>query len=109
VVPVQAVTVRSEKALNDGAANVETKPLTAPRKSETLAKVVFVVDGDKKAHLRRVKTGIASDTDVEVVDGLKEGEQIVEGPYRTLAKELKEGDTVQEAAPGGKGKKPGAG
>ena len=63
------------------------------RRARPFAKVVFVVDGDKKAHMRRVKTGIASDTDIEIIDGLKEGEQIVEGPYRTLAKELKDGDT----------------
>ena len=109
VVPVQAVTVRPEKSLPDVAADVEGNKLTAPRKADAFAKVVFVVDGDKKAHIRRVKTGIASDTDVEVVDGLKEGEQIVEGPYRTLAKELKDGDVVEEAVPGGKGKKPGNG
>jgi HlyD family secretion protein len=107
VVPVQAVTVRPEKALADVAPSVEGSKLAAPRTTEAFAKVVFVVDGEKKVHLRRVKTGIASDTDIEVVDGLQEGEQIVEGPYRTLAKELKDGDTVEEAAPGGKGgKKP---
>jgi HlyD family secretion protein len=66
--------------------------------------VIFVVDGDKKVHTRRVKTGIASDTDIEIVDGLKEGDDIVEGPYRTLAKELKDGDVVEESKPGGPGK-----
>lgn len=105
VVPVQAVTVRPEKSLPDTAADVEGNKLSAPKKGETFAKVVFVVDGDHKVHTRRVKTGIASDTDIEIVDGLKEGDEIVEGPYRTLAKELKEGDVVEEAkGPGGPGK-----
>jgi HlyD family secretion protein len=103
VVPVQAVTVRPEKLLPDAATTVEGTKLAAPKKGETFAKVVFVVDAEKKAHPRRVKTGIASDTDVEIVEGLKEGDQIVEGPYRTLAKELKDGDPVEEAAPGGPG------
>lgn len=107
VVPVQAVTVRPEKALADVPANVEGSKLVAPKKGETFAKVVFVVDTDKKAHPRRVKTGIASDTDVEIVEGLKEGEQIVEGPYRTLAKDLKDGDTIEEVPLGGRGKGPG--
>ncbi len=103
VVPVQAVTVRPEKSLPDAASNVEGSALAAPKKGEQFAKVVFVVDGDKKVHARRVKTGIASDTDIEIVDGLKEGDAIVEGPYRTLAKELKEGDVVEESkgGPGG--------
>ena len=104
IVPVQAVTVRPEKMMPDTATPIEGGQLTAPAaKGEAFAKVVFVVDGDKKAHLRRVKTGIASDTDIEIVEGLQEGEQIVEGPYRTLAKDLKDGDPVEETGPGGKG------
>jgi HlyD family secretion protein len=61
---------------------------------------VFVVDADQKAHPRRVKTGISSDTDFEILEGLADGETIVEGPYRTLAKELKDGDPVREDKPG---------
>jgi HlyD family secretion protein len=104
IVPVQAVTVRPEKLLGDSAPDVEGSKLSGPKKGETFAKVVFVVDGDKKAHARRVKTGISSDTDVEILEGLKEGELIVEGPYRTLSKELKDGDTVEEAKGGGPGR-----
>lgn len=103
-VPVQAVTVRPERALSDTGANVEGNRLAAPRKGETFAKVVFVVDAERKARPRRVKTGIASDTDVEIVEGLAEGDEIIEGPYRTLAKELKDGDLVEPQQPGGKGK-----
>ncbi len=106
-VPVQAVTVRPEKMLTDNTPNVEQGKIAAPRSSEAFAKIVFVVDAEKKAHLRRVRTGISSDTDVEILEGLKEGEQVVEGPYRTLAKELKEGDLVEEVKPGeGKRKGP---
>ena len=100
VVPVQAVTVRPQASLPDAPAPVEGKTLTAKGKSETLAKVVFVVDADNHAHLRRVRTGISSDTDVEVLEGLQDGDRIVEGPYRTLAKELKDGDTVEGVKPG---------
>lgn len=103
IVPVQAVTVRPEKMLSDTAANVEGSKLSAPKKGETFAKVVFVVDGENKAHARRVKTGISSDTDIEILEGLNEGDQIIEGPYRTLSKELKEGDVVEESKGGGPG------
>jgi HlyD family secretion protein len=103
IVPVQAVTVRPERSLADTAANIEGNKLSAPKKGETFAKVVFVVDADKKVHARRVKTGISSDTDIEIIDGLVEGDEIVEGPYRTLAKDLKEGDLVEEQKSGGKG------
>jgi HlyD family secretion protein len=103
IVPVQAVTVRPERALADTAANIEGNKLSAPKKGETFAKVVFVVDADKKVHARRVKTGISSDTDIEILEGIVEGDEIVEGPYRTLAKDLKEGDLVEEQKSGGKG------
>ncbi|HEX4803689.1 MAG TPA: efflux RND transporter periplasmic adaptor subunit, partial [Myxococcaceae bacterium] len=104
VIPIQAVTVRSDKSLGDAPAIVETPTgLTAKKRTETLAKVVFVVDGAGKARPRRVRTGIASDTEMEVLDGLQEGEKIVEGPYRTLAKDLKDGDRVEEMKPKGRG------
>lgn len=102
VVPVQAVTVRPEKQLT-GDGPVEGKKLEAPRLGEALAKVVFVVDDEGKAQVKRVRTGISSDTDIEVLDGLAEGDRVIEGPYRTLAKELKAGDRVEEQKPGGKG------
>ena len=54
-----------------------------------------MVDADNKAQARRVRTGIASDTDLEILEGLKEGERVVEGPYRTRRKELKDGDPVR--------------
>lgn len=104
IVPVQAVTVRPDKSLGDTVANIEGNKLSAPKKGETFAKVVFVVDADKKVHARRVKTGISSDTDIEIIEGLVEGDEIIEGPYRTLAKDLKEGDLVEEQKQGGGGK-----
>jgi HlyD family secretion protein len=103
IVPVQAVTVRPEKMLGDTAADIEGSKLSAPKKGETFAKVVFVVDGENKAHARRVKTGISSDTDIEILEGLNEGDRIVEGPYRTLSKDLKDGDVVEESKGGGPG------
>jgi len=103
LVPIQAVTVRSEKLLPDYKPPVEGGGLTAKRKTESLAKVVFVVDAENKAQMRRVRTGIASDTELEIVEGLQEGDRIVEGPYRTLSKELNNGDAVREPQPGGPG------
>jgi HlyD family secretion protein len=103
---VQAVTVRPEKSLPDTVGPIEgtATALSANKRAETLAKVVFVVDSESHARIRRVKTGIASDTDIEILDGLQEGDRIVEGPYRVLAKDLKEGDPVEHVEPG-KGKR----
>ena len=38
---------------------------------------VFVVDGDGQAHQRRVRSGIVANAMTEILDGLKEGEDVV--------------------------------
>lgn len=105
IVPIQAVTVRAEKSLPDARTEIEKGTgLTSPKKKgDLLAKVVFVVDADNKVKVRRVRTGIASDNELEILEGVSEGDRVVEGPYRVLAKELKDGDVVREAKPGEKG------
>ena len=49
---------------------------------------VFVVEKDKNGKLRAkfvpVTTGITGATDIEVLSGLTEGQEIVIGPYKTL-------------------------
>lgn len=67
-----------------------------------LDKVVFVVTGDKVAK-RVVEVGLQSESHVEIVRGLKAGEVVVEGPYRTLARELQDGMAVSVAQQGGGG------
>ncbi|QDE91000.1 efflux transporter periplasmic adaptor subunit [Myxococcus xanthus] len=99
LVPIQAVTVRSERSLPDYKAPIEGGGLKAKR-TESLAKVVFVVDSSNKAQVRRVQTGIASDTELEIVSGLNDGDRVIEGPYRTLSKELNDGDIVREPEQG---------
>lgn len=109
LVPIQAVTVRPEKSLPDAQAAVpgDGTSLSAGKRGEQLAKVVFVVGADNKAHPRRVRTGIATDTELEILEGLQPGDQVVEGPYRTLSKELKDGDAVTTESKGGPGGKRG--
>jgi len=123
-IPIQAVTSREPKkkesktapregtlvAANSGAATVSTSssdapPAVAATGKPKPVKVVFVVK-DGKAEMREVHVGIASRTDVEILDGLAEGETVVEGPYRTLAREIQDGNSVkvqQPAKPGEKG------
>jgi HlyD family secretion protein len=105
LVPIQSVTVRPEKSLPDYKPPVEGGGLTVARRAETLAKVVFVVDADNKVQMRRVRTGIASDTDLEILEGIQPEDKVVEGPYRTLSKELKHGDAIREPQQGGPGGK----
>jgi HlyD family secretion protein len=68
---------------------------------------VYVVEKDPKGKLRAkfvpVTTGITGATDIEVLSGLSEGQEIVTGPYKTL-RALKSGslvkrDTVKPVVP----------
>jgi len=58
-----------------------------------------VVNGEAK--VRQVETGLASDTEIEIVSGVKAGEVVVEGPYKALSKDLAEGKPVTVEAPPG--------
>ena len=106
IVPLQAVTVRTEKQLaagkepKDGGPPAPEPGGIAVKKSsrEPLQKVVFVVE-DGKARVRRVETGLASENDIELVSGVKEGEVIVEGPYKLLSRELADGKPVKTEKP----------
>jgi HlyD family secretion protein len=62
-------------------------------KSDKKLECVFVKVGDK-AKLRIIKTGIQDDTNIEVLTGLKKGDEIIIGPYTTVSKELSSGDKI---------------
>src|SRR5207248_7969677 len=125
MVPIQAVTSREakkkeQKAQREGEIKVaeaggaaggaakDDPPTKAATGKPKPVKVVFVVDKDGNAQMREVHTGIASRTDVEILDGVQEGDTVVDGPYRTLARELQDGQKVKQSKPGDKaGDKPG--
>jgi HlyD family secretion protein len=44
---------------------------------------VFVVEGEK-AVFKPVKTGIMGETEIEITEGVADGQEIVTGSYRTL-------------------------
>lgn len=89
-IPIQALTLRTRGQLTE-----QSKPGNAPANApvahdpqkEKAAKEelqgVFIVQGEK-AQFHEVKTGITGATDVEVLDGIKEGDQIVTGSYQVL-------------------------
>jgi len=61
---------------------------------------VFTVQGEKVV-FKPVKTGIMGETDIEVVDGLAEGQEIVTGSYKTL-RTLKDQAKIKADKPKGK-------
>jgi HlyD family secretion protein len=110
VIPLQAVTVREVRVDEEGRyvppTEEEIQRLTAGPGSEPEVAVaaeedvpmeelegVFVRDGER-ARFRPVKLGIKGESDVEVLEGLAEGDEIVTGSYKVL-RVLKEGDLVE--------------
>jgi HlyD family secretion protein len=89
--PIQAVVVREldekGKVIDPDAAPEEEQgtpaALNIPRAKGVEREGVFVVAG-KQARFKPVKTGIVGETEIEIVEGLAEGEQIVSGSYKTL-------------------------
>jgi HlyD family secretion protein len=94
-IPIQALTIRQKGALlpeNKKGVQAAAKP--DPVKEKELKEElqgVFVVTGGK-AVFRKVETGITGSSDIELLDGLKEGDEIVTGSYsvvRTLRNETR--------------------
>ena len=63
-------------------------------KNEEKFECVFVNENGK-AKLRVVETGIQDDTNIEIISGLSENDEIIIGPYNTVSKTLKPGDAVE--------------
>lgn len=98
-VPISAVVIKDDttSVKKDIVAELEKKEQeqkgTAP-KSDKKYECVFVKVGDK-AKLRVVKTGIQDDTNIEIISGLKSGEEIIIGPYTTVSKDLVSNDKIR--------------
>jgi HlyD family secretion protein len=86
-IPIQALTVRQRGDLEPvpkGGVQAASKPDPAAEKAKKEElQGVFTVAGEK-ALFRKVETGITGATDIEVLNGLKEGDEIVTGSYRVI-------------------------
>jgi HlyD family secretion protein len=116
-VPIQAVVVRTQRELDRAAHKSGDKPArrkkgemvtaeddTVGRKEKEITGVFLVKNGT--ASFIPVRTGIASETTIEIFGSVKEGDVVVAGPYKAL-RELKPGSKVkqEQAAKGAAGGK----
>jgi len=104
-IPIQALTIREvevdkdgkyhepdlKKKKQGGVAQADTSK-DKPKKKELEG--VFVVNKDKVARFRAVKTGITGELEIEIIDNLKEGEEVVSGSFQTL-RTIKDGTAVK--------------
>jgi HlyD family secretion protein len=85
-IPIQALTVRQkgdlEPEMKNGVQAAKLDPVSEKARKEEI-QGVFVIAGEK-AVFRKVDTGITGATDIEVISGLKEGEEIITGSYKVI-------------------------
>jgi HlyD family secretion protein len=89
-IPIIALTVREDTPVTP-----ESRRDTSHVGKKKETEGVFVVLNGK-ATFRPVRVGIAGDEYFEVLDGLREGEQIVAGPYQAI-RDLKDATPVRAA------------
>ncbi len=100
-IPIQALTVRTQADLvphdKDGSKGAVEAATSAPAdasKQKEEVQGVFVVRSNKKAEFVPVDTGISGTTDIEIVKGLQDGDEVVTGSYKVL-RTLKPGTSVK--------------
>lgn len=87
-IPIQALTVRQRGDLEPEtkSGNVQAASNVDPDKQKKLKEELqgaFVIKNGV-AEFREIKTGITGSTDIEVLSGVKEGEEIITGSYKVI-------------------------
>ncbi len=101
-IPIQAVTTRADttgriKSYRERREDEQGKDEEEIRKDEEeeINEYVFLfVDGIAK--LKKVETGIQDNTNIQIISGLEEGQEVIVSPYRAVSKSLKNNDEVEK-------------
>ena len=109
-VPLNAVSTRDKKGDKDKAAATDKKDDKKDDKKEAdnnanaaksasanddMEEVVFVLQKDQTVKKVKVKTDIQDLNYIRITEGLKDGDEVITGPYTTVSKTLKDGDKVK--------------
>lgn len=96
-VPINAVTTRdkNDSTKTDTKKKDESNAKPTVSLIDDLEVVAFVIDKEGKVSKVKVKTDIQDINNIEVTEGLKEGDLVVTGPYDVVSKTLKVGKKVK--------------
>jgi HlyD family secretion protein len=99
-VPINAVTTReknSEKKPKSGKKkeNDNTAAISSTATDEDIEEVVFLLNKDNTIKKVKVRSGIQDINYIEILAGLKLGDEVITGPYNLVSKTLEEGDKVK--------------
>jgi HlyD family secretion protein len=108
-VPIQAVTTRTSQDTLDkfnaagnksqkgggGGPGGDVEVVSNKKKSDEIKECVFLFN-DGTAVKQIVKTGIQDNTYIQIISGLKEGQEVITGPYMAVSKTLNNKDKVKK-------------
>ena len=104
-IPIQSVTTLTDKDTLDKlkAKNVketemgddQVERIGTQKKLEEVQECVFIYDKGTAKKVN-VKTGIQDNTYIQILSGLKDGDEIITGPYSVVSKTMKDGDKVKK-------------
>lgn len=107
-IPIMSVNARvkgSDKSIADKKKEEESKkPEDNPMSNEPvvansdLEEVIFILQKDGTVKKAIVTTGIQDINNIEVLEGLKEGDEVITGPYNAISEKLKDGMKVKVVA-----------
>jgi len=103
-VPIQALTIREvevdedgkyhEPELNDKSTTDDAANSDDDETPEEELEGVFVINENMRARFRTIQTGITGESDIEVLENLQDGEEIITGSFQTL-RTIKDGAFVK--------------
>jgi HlyD family secretion protein len=99
-VPIQSVTVRdgdigttSDQVKDEQPMDQVSTTNAKERERNGLQRVVFVKRGGM-VKTAFVEPGIADDNYIQIISGIKAGDEVVSGPYTAISRDLKDGSSV---------------
>ena len=101
-VPIQAVTTRSDSTGKSVASrrnqdkNTQDDKETKEVVTDIKEYVFLYEDGNTK--MVSVKSGIQDNTNIQILEGLEDGQEIIIGPYRAVSRTLKNGEAVEKVS-----------
>lgn len=108
-VPLAAVTTREDMPkVEETEGQEETTETPSPKEEPGASKEIVFVVKDGVARQTSVKTGVSDFDNIQILEGVNEGDEIVSGPFVVVSKKLKDGDAVKAKSNDKKGpdKKP---
>lgn len=85
-VPLAAVTTREDQVIEGPDGSTKSKEL------------IFIIENGR-AKIAEIKTGISDFDNIEILDGVTEGVEVISGPYFIVSKQLKDNDAVEVTKP----------